>query len=85
MADRGRDLLGELAGGDHATGKDRAALGELALVARGVGARGDDQQRVARRGRPVGVEHDTGLGGIGGSGDERQGHDPIVAGAPDAP
>ncbi len=47
---------------------------ELALVVVDVGARGHDEQRVAGQRRAQPIEHGAGLGGVRGTGDERQGH-----------
>jgi hypothetical protein len=58
------------AGAEHGAGG-----GQLAAVPRHVGEGRDDEQRLAVEQLAVAIEDDPGLGGVGGTGDERQGHD----------
>ncbi len=73
-AGRARDVAHQPREGRHVGAEDHARPGELAGVVGGVGRGRDDQHRVARERGAQAVEHRAGLGGVRGSGDQRQGH-----------
>ncbi len=57
-------------------GAEHDPLGrQLALVVLDVGRRRHDEHRLARQRGPEALEHGAGLGGVRGSGDQREGHD----------
>ena len=82
QADPARDLLGQAAERHHRT-EQRPVGHELAGVMLGVGRGGHDEQRAPRRGRGVGAEDFAGLGRVGRSEHEGQGHRHMVARGPD--
>ena len=68
------DLLGQPAEAHDAGPEHGAGHRQLAAVVVDVGERGDDQDRLAVQGGPVGVQHDARLGGVGWTGDEGERH-----------
>ena len=69
-----RDRAHEPVEGQDLGAEHDALGGQLALVVLDVGRRGNDEHRVAREGGAEALQHGAGLGGVGGSGDQREGH-----------
>ena len=68
------DRLQEPVEGHHGRPEDEAVRGELAAVGLHVGGPRDDEQAAGAGAGALGVEGTARLGGVGGAGDEVQGH-----------